>query len=620
MVNRKKPFSVKQKKAQLQERRARKRNNDENNQDNDDFDAYIDGGGTRNLATGRTQESADTAAKSKHQVAAKKTATSSNSSSKPAFNNRLTSQFDKLTRVEIEANKKQSMQPIEYPDTKQALTMSFDAAYSVDVNIPVRPPWKYGESRETVEAREAAYFAEWKRKLVQETQGQFSDSVSLYEKNLEVWRQLWRVVEISDILLLVVDIRHPVLHFPPSLYRYAAETMGKPMVVVLNKTDLVAPETTRAWMHYFKASFPSVVLTTFCCYRDDKTVSVDNDASVAQMKLRRKRPRRRVYDTSLVGGLFEACRSVCDPKKLDLVDWDQLIARYTAGSDDDEEEDDNRSNSSGSDNDEDGEDSGLVGKMRNAEIDGEEADETNSGGHGETVSGKHVTIGFVGHPNVGKSTVINSIMNRTVVSTSRTPGHTKHFQTIHVTPILRLCDCPGLVFPCVVNRPLQVLAGLFNIAQVQEPYTSVLYLAQRVPLEKVLALKPPSPPENDAYSLPEYKWSAWAICEAFAIDRGFYTSKAARPDVYRAALHILRWELDGRILLSFKPPGFFDKVANESESHNANGRIGIGDQLLSSDDNSGNSDYQTSDDDNDSSPHPPVAQQSMFAVLGEEDC
>ncbi|KAJ2749218.1 hypothetical protein H4S06_004701, partial [Coemansia sp. BCRC 34490] len=615
MVNRKKPFSVKQKKAQLQERRARKRNNDENDQDNEDFGAHIDGGdGIRT-----------TTAKSKHQTAAKKTTASSSSSSKPAFNNRLTSQFDKLTRVEIEANKKQSMQPIEYPDTKQALTMSFDAAYSVDVDIPVRPPWKYGESRETVEAREAAYFAEWKRKLVQETQGQFSDSVSLYEKNLEVWRQLWRVVEISDILLLVVDIRHPVLHFPPSLYRYVAEAAGKPMVVVLNKTDLVAPETTRAWMQYFKASFPSVVLTTFCCYRDDKTASADNDASVAQMKLRRKRPRKRVYDTSLVGGLFEACRSVCDPKKLDLVDWDQLIARYTAGSDDDdedEEEDGDGDNGSDSDNDEDDEDSALAGKMRDAEIDEKQADEANSGGHGETVSGKHVTIGFVGHPNVGKSTVINSIMNRTVVSTSRTPGHTKHFQTIHVTPTLRLCDCPGLVFPCVVSRPLQVLAGLFNIAQVQEPYTSVLYLAQRVPLEKVLALKPPSPPENDAYLLPEYRWSAWAICEAFAIDRGFYTSKAARPDVYRAALHILRWELDGRILLSFKPPGFFDKVANVTEGHSDNGRIGAGDQLLPADGNSGNSDYQqASDDDKEGSPpHQPVAQQSMFAVLGEEDC
>ncbi len=42
------------------------------------------------------------------------------------------------------------------------------------------------------------------------------------------------------------------------------------------------------------------------------------------------------------------------------------------------------------------------------------------------------------------------------VSTSRTPGHTKHFQTVFLSPSLRLCDCPGLVFPSLVDRQLQV--------------------------------------------------------------------------------------------------------------------------------------------------------------------
>jgi hypothetical protein len=47
-------------------------------------------------------------------------------------------------------------------------------------------------------------------------------------------------------------------------------------------------------------------------------------------------------------------------------------------------------------------------------------------------------------------------MGRTVVSTSRTPGHTKHFQTIHLTHNVRLCDSPGLVFPSLLPKPLQV--------------------------------------------------------------------------------------------------------------------------------------------------------------------
>ncbi len=43
---------------------------------------------------------------------------------------------------------------------------------------------------------------------------------------------------------------------------------------------------------------------------------------------------------------------------------------------------------------------------------------------------------------------------------------------------------------------------------------------------------------------------------AWAIKRGFMTAKASRPDIYRAANHILRLALDGRINLCLRPPGF----------------------------------------------------------------
>lgn len=37
--------------------------------------------------------------------------------------------------------------------------------------------------------------------------------MSYFELNLETWRQLWRVLEISDIILVIVDIRYPVTEF-----------------------------------------------------------------------------------------------------------------------------------------------------------------------------------------------------------------------------------------------------------------------------------------------------------------------------------------------------------------------------------------------------------------------
>ncbi|KAJ2822260.1 hypothetical protein IWW50_004287 [Coemansia erecta] len=503
-LHRKKPFSAKQKKMQLLAKRVAKRGiaaqedpewDFRHNQDvNASAESHVQ-------ADGNNPQPKQTDGRNKPAP-----------SKQTDGRNKLTSQFDKLSRAEIEDNKRRSMQPLHRLDPEAGLTMSFDDAYSADVDIPVRPEWTYGESKTAVEAREAAYFNSWLERLHER-----QDEVSLYEKNVEVWRQLWRVVEISDILLLIVDVRHPVLHFPPSLYRYITETTGKPLVVVLNKTDLVAENTVRGWMRYFKERFPAVVLTRFCCYKDQVLV---DDTQVASMKMRRQRPRRRTHDSRLVGELFAACRSVCEPDKLGLVNWDELIARYT-GELEDEGEDDEGEDEDGDEGSDDEPDEPAM------------QPEPDTQHHGERVSSKYVTLGLVGHPNVGKSTIINSIVRRTVVSTSRTPGHTKHFQTIHVTPTLRLCDCPGLVFPCVVGRPMQVLAGLYNIAQVQEPYTSVQYLAERVPVERVLALHPPID-SLGAQRAENYQWSAWAICEAFAIDRGFYTSRGARPDVYRA--------------------------------------------------------------------------------------
>lgn len=53
----------------------------------------------------------------------------------------------------------------------------------------------------------------------------------------QTWRQLWRVLEISDIVLLITDVRHPTLHFSPALYNHVVNDLGKKLVLVLNKVS-----------------------------------------------------------------------------------------------------------------------------------------------------------------------------------------------------------------------------------------------------------------------------------------------------------------------------------------------------------------------------------------------
>lgn len=162
-----------------------------------------------------------------------------------------------------------------------------------------------------------------------------------------------------------------------------------------------------------------------------------------------------------------------------------------------------------------------------------------------------LTVGCVGFPNVGKSSVLNALMGRKVVSVSKTPGHTKHFQTIFLTNNVRLCDCPGLVFPSFEPRPLQVLLGSYPIAQLRVPNAAVKYLAERINLVELLNIQHPQGSNVT-------EWSAIDVCEGWALKRGFITSKAARPDVSRAANSILRMALEGQISLCLLPPRYND--------------------------------------------------------------
>lgn len=88
----------------------------------------------------------------------------------------------------------------------------------------------------------------------------------------------------------------------------------------------------------------------------------------------------------------------------------------------------------------------------------------------------------MGYPNVGKSSVINSLLNKKKVGVASQPGKTKHYQTLYLTPEILLCDCPGLVFPNVASTTAEmVLNGVIPIDNLREYQTPVAMLVQRIP-------------------------------------------------------------------------------------------------------------------------------------------
>uniref|UniRef100_A0A182QQ14 Guanine nucleotide-binding protein-like 1 n=1 Tax=Anopheles farauti TaxID=69004 RepID=A0A182QQ14_9DIPT len=474
--------------------------------------------------------------------------------------NRYVLQFHRETAKELRELKEEARKGLVY---RSEVELELGDNYFHQYDFPRRPKWSYEMSKEQLDANENRYFFKY---VTQLEKAHYDDmkSLSFCELNLETWRQLWRVLELSDIVLIIVDARFPTLMFPPSMYQYVTEELGKGMMLVINKIDLVEPEVVLAWKRYFEHRYPHIKVVLFTSYPSYNLRG--KQESKHGLKIRRRRGRMRMAAEG-AQQIYDVCHKYVGDE-VDLGSWEQKILEERSAPmdvDGDEEEK-------------------VVSETTHEEEKDFEFEE-----HVKFKNGV-LTIGCVGYPNVGKSSLLNAVMGRKVVSVSRTPGHTKHFQTIFLTNTVRLCDCPGLVFPSATPRRLQVLMGSYPIAQLREPYASIRFLAERVNLVQLLSLKHPDN-DND-------EWSAMDVCDAWAIKRGFLTAKAARPDTYRAANSILRMALDGKITLSLKPIGFHDqreRFATDPELARVKEIQALSEKDVNDDEDDGLSDTDTED-------------------------
>jgi nuclear GTP-binding protein len=94
-------------------------------------------------------------------------------------------------------------------------------------------------------------------------------------------------------------------------------------------------------------------------------------------------------------------------------------------------------------------------------------------------SNRAVTVGLIGYPNVGKSSVINSLKRNKACEVSSTPGCTKALQEVKLDSQVKLLDCPGVIFAKELTRNQLILQ---NTAKYDDGLDEVIdAILERIP-------------------------------------------------------------------------------------------------------------------------------------------
>ncbi|XWS11058.1 hypothetical protein CRYUN_Cryun38cG0051000 [Craigia yunnanensis] len=94
-----------------------------------------------------------------------------------------------------------------------------------------------------------------------------------------------------------------------------------------------------------------------------------------------------------------------------------------------------------------------------------------------------ISVGFIGYPNVGKSSVINTLRTKNVCKVAPIPGETKVWQYITLTKRIYLIDCPGVVYQNSDSETDIVLKGVVRVTNLEDAAEHIGEVLKRVKKE-----------------------------------------------------------------------------------------------------------------------------------------
>ncbi|KAF8465798.1 P-loop containing nucleoside triphosphate hydrolase protein [Russula ochroleuca] len=158
-----------------------------------------------------------------------------------------------------------------------------------------------------------------------------------------------------------------------------------------------------------------------------------------------------------------------------------------------------------------------------------------------------VTVGVVGFPNVGKSSLINTLKRAKVCAVAAQPGHTKDLQSIQLERGLRIVDSPGVIFESDDSIQGQkessvLLRNVVKPEDIDDPISVVEEILARTQTERLMKI----------YDLPLFS-STLEFLTMLSLSTGRLL-KGGTPDILAAARHVLMDWNHQRIPFFSEPP------------------------------------------------------------------
>ena len=350
------------------------------------------------------------------------------------------------------------------------------------LSIPKKPKYKKGMNKEEYFKLEKESFLSWRKALAEEEMKNINKAITPYEKNIEVWKQLWMTVDKSQLLFQIVDGRNPLYYRCPDLENYIKEVdPNKESVLIINKADLLNIEIRKNWADYFIKNNIKFIFFS----------------ALSELEKIEKGENERI-------------------EEIDQSDF-RLFSR----------------------ND-------LVQYIK------EEGEKISK----NEINENKILVGFIGYPNVGKSSIINVLMKAKKAGVASMPGRTKHYQTLFLPsdPKLNiaeksicLVDCPGLIFPSFTSSKADMLVnGIYPIDTLSDIYNPIQIIINRIP-PKILC-------NFYKIELPDI-FSAKQFLQVIAKKRGFTTGNGL-PEEAKTAKLVLKDYVSGKLLYCYLRPDY----------------------------------------------------------------